>query len=147
MTVLNASCKFITCLWDRTNTNKKSLVVPETEDDQKLQSELHIMLSSLEEVKTNNKEADDSLHEALYGLIEKIQQVSLRTLDNQTVDPSTSLQRQLDVASLGGLIDRMNKRRLVDQVIVSLFKKKKLNSNALLFVHLSCRSGYLIQNN
>jgi hypothetical protein len=122
MTVLNTSYKFISCLWNRNNNNKKSMVVPETEDDQKLQSELHIMLSSLEQVKTNkNSETEVALHEALYGLIEKIQQVSLRTLDNQSVDPSARLQRQLDVASLGGLIDRMNKRRLVDQVTIVKF--------------------------
>lgn len=129
MTVLNTSYKFISNLWDKSSqkASKSSVIVPETEEDKKLQKELDLMLSSLEKNNINNTkkmnkvEIDDdckefSLQEALYGLIEQIQQASKRTLDNQIVNPSSNLQRQLDVASLCGLVDRMNKKRLKDQV-------------------------------
>lgn len=87
-----------------------------SEDDKKLQDNLDIMLSSLTIDELSKEQECFSLQEALHGLIEQIQQATRRTLDNQIVDPSSRLQRQLDVASLGGLLDRMNKRRLVDQV-------------------------------
>lgn len=103
-----------------------------TKDSEKLQNDLDLMLSSLTNLQSddqdNNKttimqtnkeellDAGYSLHEALYGLIEKIQQATKRSLDNQRVNPNPRLQYQLDVASLGALVDRMNKRRLIDQV-------------------------------
>ena len=127
MTVLNSSYKFISCIW---NNKKTTAIVPESEDDIKLQNELKIMLSSLE-VPPTKDEQDVSLQEALYGLIEKIHQASLRTLNNQSVDPSARLQRQLDVASLGGLVDRMNKRRLADQEWVSNAEQLKQDINEL----------------
>lgn len=122
MAVLNTGYKFISILWDK--RSKTGMVVPETEEDIKLQKELNLMLSSLEKhnisspKKMNKVECNKeiSLQEALYGLIEQIQRASRRTLDNQIVHPSYELQRQLDVASLCGLVDRMNKRRLKDQV-------------------------------
>lgn len=94
------------------------LTKSEKNDDKKLQHELDVMLSSLEScTKKKKKEQDAALQAALYGLIEKIQQATKRTAyDNQSCDPSARLQRQLDVASLGVLVDRMNKSRLVDQV-------------------------------
>lgn len=120
------------------------MVVPETEEDIKLQKELDLMLSSLEKnnisspKKMNKVEVDNddqckeiSLQEALYGLIEQIQQASKRTLDNQIVHPSSELQRQLDVASLCGLVDRMNKRRLRDQEWVSNAEQLKRDINEL----------------
>ncbi|KAF1803467.1 hypothetical protein V8B55DRAFT_1563716 [Mucor lusitanicus] len=109
-----------------------------TADSDKLQHDLDLMLSSLANVDTNDhledlnttilqatKEEEEpgnegySLHEALYKLIEKIQQATQRSLDGQRVDPSSRLQHQLDIASLGALVDRMNKRRLVDQDWIS----------------------------
>lgn len=113
-----------------------------TKDSEKLQHDLDLMLSSLANFDTNNDHLDDlnttilqakaeeeqkpdnagySLHEALYRLIEKIQQATQQSLDDQRVDPNSRLQYQLDIASLGALVDRMNKRRLVDQVC-SIYK-------------------------
>lgn len=134
-------------LWDRqseryysifrTTTTSSSAsameLIPAT-DNEKLQSDLSSMLSSLANFEPNEDQQDDlnnaimqvkkedtedagySLHEALYGLIEKIQQATQRSFDNQRVDPNSRLQHQLDIASLGALVDRMNKRRLKDQV-------------------------------
>ncbi|CAO3642979.1 unnamed protein product [Mucor fragilis] len=111
-----------------------------TKDSEKLQHDLDLMLSSLANFDTNNDHLDDlnttilqakaeeeqkpdnagySLHEALYRLIEKIQQATQQSLDDQRVDPNSRLQYQLDIASLGALVDRMNKRRLVDQDWIS----------------------------
>ncbi|CEP13340.1 hypothetical protein [Parasitella parasitica] len=95
------------------------------DDSEKLKNDLGMILSSLSKDQgsnqTNKQEADAgySLQEALYGLIEKIQQATQRSLDNQRVDPSARLQRQLDVASFGALVDRMNKRRFVGQEWIS----------------------------
>lgn len=123
---MTATIKFASYFWDRKrmsqdSTSLQALLTESSEDDQKLQDDLDIMLSSLN-IHEMTKETDAfTLQEALHGLIEKIQQATRQTLDNQIVDPSSQLQRQLDVASLGGLVDRMNKRRLVDQVKIYLF--------------------------
>ncbi|GAA5803672.1 hypothetical protein HPULCUR_009155 [Helicostylum pulchrum] len=103
------------------------------EDDEKLQSNLDLMLLSLtsDERDRERKEAEVSLKEALYGLIEQIQKATKRTLDNQTANPSARLQRELDISSLGVLIDRMNKRRLVDQEWVSNSEQLKRDINEL----------------
>lgn len=136
-----------------------------TADSDKLQHDLDLMLSSLANVDTNDhledlnttilqatKEEEEpgnegySLHEALYKLIEKIQQATQRSLDGQRVDPSSRLQHQLDIASLGALVDRMNKRRLVDQVctIQTLF----VCWTCIVMKHLCfLRIGYLTLNN
>lgn len=98
------------------NSSLVELLETSSEDDKKLQDDLDLMLSSLAIDEIYKEQESFSLQEALHGLIEQIQQATKRTLDNQIVDPSSRLQRQLDVASLGGLVDRMNKRRLVDQV-------------------------------
>lgn len=117
---MTASIKFASYFWDRKRMSQDNsslqALLSESEDDQKLQDDLDIMLSSLS-IHDMAKESDAfTLKEALHGLIEKIQEATKQTLDNQIVDPSARLQRQLDVASLGGLVDRMNKRRLEDQV-------------------------------
>lgn len=118
---MTASIKFVSYFWDRKRMSQDSSSLVELlgdalEDDKKLQDNLNIMLSSLTIDELSKEQECFSLQEALHGLIEQIQQATRRTLDNQIVDPSSRLQRQLDVASLGGLLDRMNKRRLVDQV-------------------------------
>lgn len=117
------------------------------EDDEKLQSNLNLMLLSLASDESDNerKEAEVSLKEALYGLVEQIQKAAKRTLDNQTANPSARLQRELDISSLGVLIDRMNKRRLVDQVnsidFMRLFVKIKV-----FFIHILKRNGSRTQS-
>ncbi|KAG2198749.1 hypothetical protein INT47_010535 [Mucor saturninus] len=133
---MTATIKFASYFWDRKrmsqdSTSLQALLTESSEDDQKLQDDLDIMLSSLN-IHEMTKETDAfTLQEALHGLIEKIQQATRQTLDNQIVDPSSRLQRQLDVASLGGLVDRMNKRRLVDQEWVSNSEQLKRDINEL----------------
>ncbi|KAL7331625.1 hypothetical protein PS15p_203791 [Mucor circinelloides] len=120
-----------------TSSSASAMELIPTTDNEKLQSDLSSMLSSLANFEPNEDQQDDlntaimqvekedtedagySLHEALYGLIEKIQQATQRSFDNQRVDPNSRLQHQLDIASLGALVDRMNKRRLRDQEWIS----------------------------
>lgn len=137
-----------------------------TKDSEKLQHDLDLMLSSLANFDTNNDHLDDlnttilqakteeqepgnagySLHEALYRLIEKIQQATQRSLDDQRVDPNSRLQHQLDIASLGALVDRMNKQRLVDQVCD--IKALVMCWTCIVIKQPSIqRIGYLILNN
>ncbi|GAN07533.1 hypothetical protein MAM1_0165d07032 [Mucor ambiguus] len=136
-------------LWSRQWTVFRASAIPSsastmellpTTDSEKLQHDLDLMIASLANFESNGhhqanlhatilqakaeqeEEPDNagySLNEALYRLIEKIQQATQRSLDDQRVDPSSRLQHQLDIASLGALVDRMNKQRLVDQDWIS----------------------------
>jgi hypothetical protein len=145
MIVLSANYKkFIHGLYKKTTSVVEPLSALSKNDDKKLQNELDLMLSTLENSKKKKKEEDAALQEALYGLIEKIQQATKRTtLDTQSCDPSAKLQRQLDVASLGVLVDRMNKTRLVDQVSpkkIHFFLPTRLTTS-------KNRNGFQIQSN
>ncbi|KAI8880669.1 hypothetical protein K501DRAFT_254598 [Backusella circina FSU 941] len=56
-----------------------------------------------------------SKHEMLHGLIHQIHTSASRSLDNQRVVPSVELQRKIDLASIHGLLDRLDRGRLMNQ--------------------------------
>lgn len=122
MLTVHNSFPFVSCFWDRKKMARENSsyieLLEKSEDDRKLHSNLDLMLLSLavDENDPKSKEADVTLREALYGLIEQIQKAAKTTFDNQTVSPSARLQKELDMSSLGVLMDRMNRRRLQDQV-------------------------------
>jgi hypothetical protein len=57
-----------------------------------------------------------SKHEMLHGLIHQIHTSASRSLDNQRVVPTIELQRKMDLASIHGLLDRLDRGRLMNQV-------------------------------